>query len=244
MPKRSYPFTDTRSYKKPRAKMQLYARSTRGYYGSAASGGGRRGYYRRRVRPEQKYLDTNLTFGAAVISSNGRITDTSINLLTAGTGPSGLIGKKIVVSRISMRINCALQSSNNATLGSVVNTDSLRIILIQDKQSNGAYPAVTDVLQTANFFSMMNMDYSKRFKILKEWIVDFSETINYGTNYFTGPVDETIKWSRKTNVPIDFDIAATGVIGDVRTNNIFVLVITRNSNINASANVRIRYLDY
>lgn len=248
MPKRSrsdYNSDYVRPYKTARKTGTYYPRSVGTTPGYSKY---RRGYYRRGrgglVKPEQKYFDTALTYGAAAISTAGRITDTSLNLLTAGTSLSQLIGKKVVITRITLKINMTLPVASNATLGNVPNTDSLRMMVVQDRQANGLYPAVTDVLQTASYFSPLNINNSKRFKVLKEWDQDFCETINFSTLYFIGAVDFTFKWSKKMYIPIDYNAGATGIIGDVKSNNIFILVITRNGACTASTTARIRYVDF
>lgn len=271
MPKRTYITSfdsgGMRDYSK-RYKGSSYPnfRATRGYYRRAGYyGRAFKRQYWRRVRgrllkygygPERKFFDG--VRAAVVPAATGTILNASINLVPQGTGESEMIGRKIIVKRISMRLNCALPTAGPYDDVNQPFDDTIRICLILDKQANGAGATIGQIFESApgignaTYLSMMNLEYSKRFQIIKEWMINFdangvafwNATAGEPKFYKFGE-EETIKWSKKKNIRIDFGnmAGATRNINEIRTNNLVVAAFTKRGLAAVEYYWRIRYLD-
>lgn len=196
------------------------------------------GYYGRYTGPnaELKFLDTNLT---ATLDATGELlgAPTGINLVPQGDTESERIGRKIVIKKINMR----------GWLRSVAtgNSNVVRLALIQDKQANGAYPAYTDVMESAVFTSFSNLSNSGRFKVLK--IIECELEPQAGVAGAYGLAVKVIKANLKCEIPIEFDNSlTTGAITTVRSNNIFWMGVSAigDDEITFDFTTRIRYSDH
>lgn len=155
---------------------------------------------------ELKYFDTQYTQS----SDDQGVILSSLNLVPQGTDENERIGRKITVYQISFN-GIITQSSSS---------DALRIILYLDKQANGANAAVSDILDTADVYSFMNLANRDCFEILQEWLFgsDTFATSGGAGKAFMQQVDIGIE------VPIEFS-GATGAITEVRSNNLGLLLI-------------------
>jgi hypothetical protein len=109
------------------------------------------------------------------------------------------------------RLSVTWSSTSSATV-------VCRLVVFQDKQANGVYPAITDVLNTAATLSQYNpvvMSEQKRFHVLYDNFVNLSAA---GTNIVTH------KFSVKPIGPITF-LDTTSVQTANGRNSIYFLVI-------------------
>lgn len=76
------------------------------------------------------------------------------------------IGNSILPKKLNIRLNAFKNAGATTT--------QLSIYLLKDMEYDGANPAVTDILSTAHYISLLNLDNSKRFRILKvkRWTMD------------------------------------------------------------------------
>lgn len=110
---------------------------------------------------EKKYFDVTAT-GKEMSTS---ISVVDLNKTAQGDDDINRDGRKITMQSILFR----------ATLKTKVTTgvpQTVRIIIVYDKQSNGTALAGTDVLEAGNLYSPLNMDNNKRFVILMDKLVD------------------------------------------------------------------------
>jgi len=256
MPKRTYG-TAFDGYSNKRLKRIR----TTGVTTRAIARGPTRGYYRRvglyrrfrggqnlrnGIAPELKFKDIAHTFGAAAIPVNG-VLGGSLILITSGTAPSTLVGRKMTLKNITIRGTITLPKDSDGALSGTAITDVVRIMLVWDKQCNGAQAAVTDVISTASGVEgLRNMEKSQRFQVLKEWLVNINSAMAYDpTNnvYVNSGFQKAFKYNKKCNITIHYDDTASSVIADVQDNNIFLLAISNSGAVRVSAQSRIRFLD-
>lgn len=194
-------------------------------------------------RSEIKWFDT--TVAATTLSSAGTVVQNSLNLLTAGTGESQLIGRKCHVKSIFIRGQFSKPALSNATLTNVAADDFCRMMLVLDRQPNGGAATVNQVLENVDIRGMNNLNYSRRFKILKDFTMRMDDVVNHdGTNYFTGTqVRELEPIYKKLNFPIEFGPTPSGSIGDVLTNNLFVIAFSNTGQSLLQFRARLRYSD-
>lgn len=106
-------------------------------------------------KPEVKFLDNN--------QNNLQISDVGLVLNLNTMAQGGTSGQRIGV-QISTK-SCAYRI--NLSLGATPAPCSGRVMLIWDRQSNGALPAIVDVLATATLTSYMNLFNAQRFVIIR-----------------------------------------------------------------------------
>lgn len=194
-----------------------------GFYGRYGRGG------------ELKFLDTavaltNITPGVGAFS-------TTLCAIPQNDTESGRDGRTVVVKSIHFR-------GQVITDPALAVNERFRVMLIQDTQTNGALPAVLDLLVTNGVNSFRNLENSQRFKFLKDFDIKTNLQINTAATS-TIPLDIPIKFSVKCNMRLDYDSSAsTGVITTQRSNGFFLLVLAQN---NATSDItgtcRIRFSD-
>lgn len=234
--------------KRTRAPGKFIGRRARGFVRTG-------GYYGRFTRygvskPEMKFYDFNTFGGAVPIGAGGGLLVTSIVGVSQGNGESQMIGRKITIKRISVR-GTGIFRTNTGTLANLGSGNRLKIVLVLDRQCNGAAANVNDVYQNADIDSFLNLENKSRFKILKDWNVENPAVTGYNSTLNTYYVDEkrvNFEWTGKVHIPIEYSPQAGGVrtISEIRSNNIFMLAFadqTPGNTAQVEFNTRIRYLD-
>jgi len=202
---------------------------TAGFYGRFA-GGRRKG--KSALNAELKYKDTSRN---AAVPSTG-VVDPNLNIIAQGAAETERIGRKIVIKSISAKGWISLA-------GGTAEGNTIRGILVQDHQCNGAVFATTDVLNSADVTSHYRLDQGNRFTIL----FDRTMTLNTGGYDGSGPTDSYLNFSKyiRCNIPVEYDAtAATGVVTTQRSNSIAWLWVGRVSNASTvNMTTRVRYAD-
>ncbi len=200
------------------------------------------GFYGRYApaRGELKFHDVDLD--DAVIATGGTVTP-SINLIAQGITESTRVGRKCTIKSILWRYSINLvEQDAQATAAS---GDTIRVILFWDKQANGATATVTGILQSADYQSFNNLANSQRFRVLH----DKTRTINFQTLASDGAgvvssadVLRDYTFFKKCDIPIEFS-DTTGAITEIRSNNLGVLLISRNGTTVFGSKFRLRFSD-
>lgn len=193
---------------------------------------------------EMKFHDLDLT--DVVVAAGGEV---FANILTIpeGNGEEQRVGRKIVIRSIGWRYNVSLPEQVDATQ----TTDIVRIMLVLDKQCNGAAPAVADVLRTGaglTFQSFNNLSNGMRFTVLHDRVIPINtnagsgrggtDTLAFGRKNFN------FAFYKKCNIRVEYDnSAATGVITSIRSNNLFVLFISKVGLAGVQSKFRLRFND-
>jgi len=207
----------------------------------------------RSLSGEVKSLD--FPGGTTTIDTTGSIG--ALNLIQSGSGFYNRIGRRIEMKSIHFKGNIT-PTANQATV-----TDYIRIVLIYDRQTNGAYPAIGDILQstdqaganTTNCYSGLNMNYRDRFSILRDMKIVIPECTNTaGVISTTMAIDPT-----KPLNNLEFFVKLKGlltqyradsnpaVIGDIATGALYLVLLGNVANATAqwqlSFQTRLRYND-
>ncbi len=164
--------------------------------------------------------------------------------IAEGNGESERIGRKLTIKKIGWRYECRIPTTATAANTS----DIIRVMMVLDKQANGALGANTDVLENDDYQSFNNLSNSQRFRILmdKSYAMHCpagsgrgtADTLSYGEHIITA------QWHKECNIPIEYDnSASTGVITSIRSNNIFIIVGSKSGLGGFASQVRIRYTD-
>lgn len=199
------------------------------------------GYYRGgRGSGELKFLDT--TKASTVTATAGTIFNDSLCVVPQDGTESGRVGRKITAKSFYFRGFTYLAAATAATS----TDDQVRFIVYLDKQTNGAAAAVTDILETADFYSFNNLANKSRFRILcdKKLSIQANGAAATGAAYSFGEVRKSWEKYIKVNLPLEYDNSATtGAITTQRSNNVGVLVISTDATAQVGYTCRMRYTD-
>jgi len=180
--------------------------------------------------------------GTVYPTASGPLTIGSMVLVPPGPGEEEMIGSKITIKSIEIRGRVLKERSHSATLAANENVGQCRIVVVQDRQCNGAVATANMVYEnsansvgSAGILDFGRISNSKRFRILKEWYLDFNAVAfqdncqalsTTDTSYASGRLTRKLHWYKKCNIVCDFERPPAGfarTIGDVKSNNIFVI---------------------
>ncbi len=189
---------------------------------------------------ELKFHDVDLD--DAVIGTGGTVTPT-VNIIPQGVTEVQRIGRKCTLKVFQWRYVLTLPEQDAVVTPET--GDSARIIVFIDKQANGATATVTDLLESASILSFRNLANSGRFVFL----CDKLHNINYAglASDGAGVVSQALvnmeyTFYAKLNTPIEFS-GTTGVIAEIRSNNIGVLLISQQGRVTFNSKIRLRFSD-
>lgn len=204
-----------------------------GYYGRYKGSGGRK-------TGELKFHD--VIQNDTVVAQTTTITP-SVNLIAQGITESTRVGRKCTLKSIHWRYQISLpQKDAQAT---PEEGDSCRVVLYIDKQCNGATIVGLDLFETESLQSFRNLANTNRFTILCDKIhniryggmaSDGAGLVSQGKEVMNTSVFKTL------NLPIEFS-STTGVITEIRSNNIGILLISSSGVCGFNGNLRVRFSD-
>lgn len=193
---------------------------------------------RRGLNIEKKFFDTAINF---TVDATGEVPATGqLNLIPQGVTESTRVGRTCQLKSIQFRAQVRYDPGTD-TRGST----TAYILLVQDRQANGAAAAITDVM-TGNDLAtaMINMANSERFKIVRRWVVHLDAEAGVAAAYSTSvkDIDDYIK----INTSVEFS-STTGAITEIKSNNYFLLastgVVTTDDAIAVVGTCRMRFTD-
>lgn len=175
---------------------------------------------------EKKFFDGEKTL-VTVAQDAGTLLNESLNLIQEGTEPFDRIGRKCTITNILIRGNALL----NATTAAGDAHDSVRIILVLDRQANGtALTNMNSILTNGGAehgtFQFNDLNFVRRFKIL------WDKTITM--NVSGAGLSATDSWSathrdfhyyKKVKISLFFDLAAAAM-ANVESNNLVMLAVS------------------
>lgn len=179
--------------------------------------------------PEKKNID--LFTSAFWTSASGNWTITPINLCAQGTTATQHIGRKSVLTSVLIR----------GWLQFGVTYGPCRIVVIYDKETNGALPAVTDIFAIGDSMSPMNLANSDRFIV----VADHSPFLLQGQATGTSNI-MNYEIYRKMRLPCQFNDTTTATITAINTGSLLVCCALSDtaSTVNAQETyTRVRFVD-
>lgn len=210
----------------PRTGRTMFKRPVSMSYNSVA-GGMRTG--------EKKTIDRT-------VNSFPADTTGTVNLLNGvatGTDFTERIGRKILIK--SIYIQGIVQ-----TLDTVSNNCLNRLIVVLDKQPNGAAPAINDVLVSSNSTEQLNLNNRDRFRILADKRFATAQIDTTATQAFAGsPTCHVVKIYKKCNITTQYSGTTNG-IGSLATNAIHMITVGNQvpgSGGNFILSARVRFVD-
>lgn len=191
-------------------------------------------------RGELKFWDIDID--EANIPEAGSVIQGSCNKIPQGTGESERIGRKCTIKKITWKVELARGLANQTA--DTPAGDAVRLILYVDKQTNGDPATVGQILHDLSYLSHRNLAQETRFRILMDSV--------YHMNYQGGAGEAVTKnWPGFTrnftrnftvSIPIEYN-GTTGVMDEIKCNNIGILAISASSGTAMASKIRLRFND-
>ncbi len=174
----------------------------------------------------------NTEFKSIDLATTGVITTTAsitlLNGLVKGDDFDNRDGRVVRLKSIQYHIE--------AVMNTTPINDSLRIMIVIDKQPNEINMVIADLIDATNMTSFRNLDQRKRFVILKDTVLDMS--IGRGTI-------ARDSWYKKFDMKTTYDDSDAGTIVDITTNALYLVLFSTEASNGPSVarTTRIRYID-
>ncbi len=209
---------------------------------AVSTGRGFRGTWSRGAG-EKKVIDTNVLNKPC--DTTGTVT--LVNSCDVGAQYTHRIGRKIYMDSVSIR--GTIKPIDAVGNGANSTSTYCRVMLIWDKQPNGALASVNDILSVANSISFQNLDNRDRFKVLmnKNFItgplfVDTTATQTWAIDTTPSRYIDYYKSLRKKKWRLHTIFDGTGGgVADISTGALLVVTIGDSAaNIGGEADMRVR----
>ncbi|MDG0902781.1 hypothetical protein P6U18_22775 [Pseudomonas sp. L01] len=126
------------------------------------------------------------------------------------------VGRKIVITSLAWRWQGSVGPTTTGASG-------LRLLIVRDSQTNAAAPLATDILQVDAIHSMMNLDNSKRFKVLVDHLVPCVGTSGPQAWNEKGFIQFEKPLKGKPGLEVTFNNASTATVASITTGSIYAL---------------------
>ncbi len=174
------------------------------------------------ARGETKFFDTDLDAIFGTIATT--MESANLNIIAQGNTESQRIGRKVILRRVDVKGVLIIPLSADAADTSEV----VRLLLVCDKQTNGAAFTATDIWDTDSIRSFNNLANSSRFRVLQSKTFDMNCTAGSGRGSTDtlafGENSISFKMGVNLNLPIEFDNSATtGAVTTQRSNSLWLV---------------------
>lgn len=161
------------------------------------------------LRPEKKFIDTLTTMSPGVVAT-GTISGV-LNGCAQGTDAVQHIGRQTRMTSLYWLLEASMAATS-------VGSSPLRLVILYDKEAEGAPPTIaagvqTDAFNADNILAQMNLNNRDRFITLVDECIEC-----LGTG---GPQSQFRKGYRKVQLPCVFNASAAGTIAAINTGSIF-----------------------
>ncbi len=233
-------------------------------YGRRRNGGRRRRYMRRVPRNGRGFLRTGGFYGRyngrtrrtrevkfrdypipliTVTGSGVELLETGLTSLQSikeGTGQSDRIGRKIILKSIGIRLDFEL----NAGITSDSAHDVIRVVLVLDRQANGAAANFSDIFNTTDHNSFRDLDNPTRFTVIwdKVFSLNARTAVGNGTNNIWADLVRNIRYYKRFNIPVIFS-GTTGAITEIKQNNLMLWAVSKHGGTRMTqGRIRVRFI--
>ncbi len=193
-----------------------------------------------RQAPELKFHD--VTVDDAVIAMGANMLATSLCLILSGVSESQRIGRKCTITKIGWKLRVTIPTVNGGVLAPT--GDTIRLMLVLDKQCNKLATTATAILETSDYQSFNNLSNKGRFTTL----MDRTYTLNYVAGIGTSGdqdwaaqlMDDT--FYKDVNIPIEYN-ASAGTLADINSNNLVIVACSASGVGGITSQIRLRFQD-
>lgn len=134
---------------------------------------------------EKKGMDTSLSVGSVVATTNTNDDAVVLNLVQQGVGSWARIGRKVNLQSVRLRGIARFTSAPAVTSGDL-NTNALRMVVVWDKQPSGAAIPTFDTIfgltaqdgtESTTYLAPVKYDNMDRFSVLRDCTYTFSPQV-------------------------------------------------------------------
>lgn len=236
--KRRYAAGPSQSRKRARARSMSYA---------TASAAPRTGGY---IDIENKFIDYE--HNAAFATTWTALEDGTADCISAtaqGDGESNRDGRVYHIRSVHVKGYMAMSTAEGQA--APTSDELARVALVWDTQTNGAQLTATDVMdggQSIDVLAFRNLQYSKRFRVLKDSGVKRIQAhpLNEGAinSFAAAPVYVPFKFNVKFKKPIKVRCSGTtAVVTSIADNSLHVIGCATNTNVTLVYQSRVRFCD-
>ncbi len=145
-----------------------------------------------------------------------------LNIIPAGSLVEQRLGRRVQMASVYIRFTVippAVSSSNF--------TSNNRIMLVYDKQTNGAAYAGTDLLEVATVHGQLNMENRQRFEVLMDKVVTLHTTAGVGNGTTNFWALDGLFWKKFKNLHRRETIYGSTVpsIADIATGSLSLFIV-------------------
>lgn len=153
---------------------------------------------------------------------------THFNGLSQGNSSTTRVGDKVKFKRLFIRGEVVINSAGSAVV--------VRLMVVRDRQPNGAIFGITDLLVADSTIDLNNLKYGKRFKVYMDKKIPLSINGNRVAQF---------KKYIPLNFETDYSLGTAGTVADISKNSLyFILMSTDNTNKpTVTYNRRLRFID-
>lgn len=183
---------------------------------------------------ERKYFTQSLTATAFVTSgttwAGGELDPTTLTLFvpTQGDDITNRDGRKVQILAIKINATINIPAQTDQTVADP--GTQIRVVLVQDRQTNSAQLNAEDVIATAAnqvINAFQNTAFFGRFQVWKDKTFDMqSPTLTWdGTNIEQSGLTKSFKWNLKFKKPVVVHFNATngGTVADIIDNSFHII---------------------
>lgn len=191
------------------------------------------------VRDTGEYKSIDQTVGNATLDTTGSVT--LLNGCARGTDINEREGREIDLRSVQLRMNISARSE-------AIVDQTVRVLLVYDRQTNGAAPGLTDIIRGGTVCGMRNLENRKRFKILMDYTVRLNANYTGGASLHTAANNGVFKdYYQRFNLPTTFNSGNAGTVADMATGSLYMVRVGEIAAGTAAAEVdfcsRVRYTD-
>lgn len=207
----------------------------------------RSGGYRQNTQEKKVYDIASATYQ---VNTTGNVTALCTPIL--GTDFTQRIGRKICLKSCYIRGIVRTEGSATAAASAAGPSQLVRLMLVMDLQPNATLATITQILNTADPTSQLNLDNRDRFKILKDkqWALDPYMYSTVATQSLASASGQSrpLKVYKKLNTEVLFNATNGGTFADIITGNLLMVWIGStaagtNTDGNAVVSTRVRFSD-
>lgn len=211
--------------------------------------------------PENKYFDTTRAVGAMVATAaswaSTELDPATFNTLCCpvqGSGISDRVGRKIHITKLKIRgtVGYSVQSAAST----VPSMPEVRLLLVQDCQTNGVQLNGEDVMAssttaavTSQIHTFQNLAFFGRFKVLKDKMfrIGGANSVNNTTAGTVSTEADSInfKWTIKFRKPVvvHFNSTNGGSVGDIVDNSFHIIGLSTLTTATLAYEARVVFVD-
>jgi len=206
---------------------------------------------------ELKGVDTLLNLNPIISTTNTNASSFTLNLIPPGTASYNRVGRKIQLQSLRLKGNFQFSFTPGGT--GIVAGNAVRMVVVWDKQTNGALPAWQDIFgytlqdatEASTIMAPSKYDNMARFQILKDQVFEPQTLVGHVVT--TGLCEQMVSFD--SYIPLKGKETSFGgqsapcTIADIATGGLYVFF---RSQLNTAGNLvqvdadsvaRLRYID-